>query len=214
MRGENSKNLRVQLVILLISSCIISFPRKKTRRSNPNNEIEKRFLDDMKNLFSTVHLSRILNANEMKWHLFPKGILDRSETGKDNVARQTAINEKTRVTILATICAVYTKLPLLFIAQGKTALVETTQIGDVSYHWKTHTESGWKNDEVFALYLQKLREFYNDDETLHLIIDLYPTHMTDNIYEEEAALNIKLHIISAGVTDVCSTSHLIARSLV
>lgn len=172
------------------------------RRSNPNNEIEKRFMDDMKNLFSTVHLSRILNADETGWRLFPKGILGWGETGKDNVTRQATINEKTQVTVLATICADYTKLPLLFIAQGKTALVETTQIGDVSYHWKTHTESGWMNDEAFAFYLRKLREFYNDDETLHLIIDLYPAHMTDKVYEEAAALNIKLHIIPAGMTDV------------
>ena len=89
---------------------------------------------------------------------------------------------------------------MLFIARGKTHAVETSQIGDVGY-WTTHTESGWMNDNAFQFYLKKLREHFKDDDELHLLIDLYPAHITDGVHEDATALNIKLHIIPAGMTD-------------
>lgn len=171
------------------------------RRANPNSELEKKFLQEMAELFVKVPHDRILNADETGWKLFPKGILTWGETGADNLSREGVINDKSQVTILATITAAYTKLPLLFIAQGKTEQVENSQIGDVGYHWRTHTESGWVTDEAFSFYLHKLREFFDDDAPIHLLLDLYPSHMTESIKSDAEQLNIVLHIIPAGMTD-------------
>ena len=171
------------------------------RRANPNSPIEQKFLKEMANLFEHVPLSRILNADETGWKLFPKGILSWGETGIDNMSRQGSVSDKSQVTVLATIAADYTKLPLLFVAQGKTEQVESSQIGDIGYHWKTHTESGWVNDVAFSFYLHKLRQHFNDDEPLHLIMDLYPSHMTKQVLDDAKDLNIILHIIPAGMTD-------------
>ena len=172
------------------------------RRSDPTEEIQKKFMLDMKKLFDTVPIDRILNADETGWKLMPKGILTWGETGVDNISKQALINDKTQITVLATISAANTKLPLLFIAQGKTQLVENTQLGDVAHHWKFHTESGWMTDEAFQFYLHRLREYFEDDEPIHLIIDLYPAHMTDQIYKDAQDLNIHLHVIPAGMTDL------------
>ena len=80
--------------------------------------------------------------------------------------------------------------------------METTQIGDVGYHWKTHTDTGWMNNEAFKYYLMKLREYVGHDETLHLVIDLYPAHMTEDVQALAASMNFQLHIIPAGITDI------------
>ena len=172
------------------------------RRSDPNNDIQRKFLDEMKHIFKTVDLELIINCDETGWKLFPKGILTWGETGVDNVARLSTINDKSQVTVLASITAAGTKLPLLFVAQGKTSQVESTQIGDVDYHWKCHSESGWMTDEVFKFYLMKLREHLGHDKTIHLVMDLYPAHMTNDVYKLAEELNFKLHIIPAGMTDV------------
>ena len=172
------------------------------RRSDPNSEVEKKFMEEMKELFRTVPLDRILNADESGWKLLPKGLLTWGETGVDNMSRQGNVNDKSQVTVLATITASKTKLPLLFVAQGKTTQVENSQIGDVGYHWKAHSESGWVTDEVFSYYLHKIREHFNDDDPLHLVMDLYPSHMTDRVLQDAKDLNIIIHIIPAGLTDV------------
>lgn len=70
------------------------------------------------------------------------------------------------------------------------------------YHWKNHSESGWINDELFQDYLMHLREYFPDDDELHLILDIYKAHLTDNVKAMAEALNIKLHFIPAGMTDL------------
>ena len=57
------------------------------RRSNPNNEVEKKFLADMSNLFATVDHELIINVDETGWRLFPKGILTWGQTGRYNTSR-------------------------------------------------------------------------------------------------------------------------------
>ena len=74
-----------------------------------------------------------------------------------------------------------TKFPLLFVAQGKTTQVENSQIGDVGYHWKAHSDSGWVTDEVFSYYFHKLCEHFNDDP-LHLVMDLYYCYCVCNVF--------------------------------
>lgn len=171
------------------------------RRNASNVVVEERFLKEMENLFKTVKKEYILNADETGWKLFPNGLLTWGEKGKDNVSRQSIINDKAQITVLATVSAASTKFPLLFIAQGKTDAVEASQIGDVGFHWTTHSDTGWMTEEVFIYYLKKVREFVNHNETLHLIIDLYPAHMTDEVKKLANELNFKFYIIPAGMTD-------------
>lgn len=171
------------------------------RMTVPDNQIEAKFLEEMKKLFETVDHELIINCDETGWKLFPTHILTWAETGVDNVGRASLINDKTQVTVLATISATGTKFPLLFIAQGKTSAVEASQLGDVGFHWTTHSETGWMTNSVFQFYIMKLREHIGHDQTVHLVMDLYPAHMTDEVNALASSLNFILHIIPAGMTD-------------
>ena len=51
-------------------------------------------------------------------------ILTWAETGHYNITREGKVEEKAQITAIATVTAAYTKLPLMFVAQGKTATVE------------------------------------------------------------------------------------------
>ena len=131
----------------------------------------------------------------------PKGILTWSQVNVDSNSRQSLMNEKQQITILATITADNTKLPLMFIAEGQTEKVEKTQLGDVDYHWTTHSDNGWITEESFIKYLMHVREHFFDDDTIHLLLDIYKAHCTEKVKEMAQVLNIQLHFIPAGMTD-------------
>ena len=138
---------------------------------------------------------------ETGWKLFPPGILTWAETGYDNITRAGKVDDKSQITAIATVTAALTKLPLFFVAQGKTEQVEETQIGDVSYHWKTHSESGWVTEDVFSQYLNHIRQYFDDMEKIYLILDVFPAHRHQKVIKEAAELNIDLIFIPAGLTD-------------
>lgn len=104
---------------------------------------------------------------------------------------------------IAGISASGTKIPIMFIGKGKTDFVENSQIGDVGPHWKDHSESCWVTEEVFINYLKKLREHFGgtNGPKLHLILDVYPSHRTDDVKNFAVGLNINLIYVPAGLTD-------------
>ena len=82
------------------------------------------YFDRVVELLTIVPKQRILNCDETGWKLFPPGILTWAETGHYNITREGKVEEKAQITAIATVTAAYTKLPLMFVAQGKTATVE------------------------------------------------------------------------------------------
>lgn len=159
-------------------------------------------MNEIRDLTKTVPHGRILNCDETGYELIPKGILSWAQTNVDNNVSLSNTSDKSQITVLSTVTCEKTKLPLYFIAKGKTSKVDDSQLGDVGYHWKNHSESGWINDELFQDYLMHLREYFPDDDELHLILDIYKAHLTDNVKAMAKALNIKLHFIPAGMTDL------------
>jgi hypothetical protein len=109
-------------------------------------------------------------------------------------------SDKDGMTVLASITADGKKLPLLFIAKGRTERVHQTQIGNVEGHWVNHTESGWETESCFIDYLNKLRVAMGSDP-FHLICDLYAAHRTDAVKAHARKLEITLHLIPASCTD-------------
>ena len=49
--------------------------------------------------------------------------------------------------------------------------------------------------------MKRLRQHYNDEQPLHLIIDVYSCHRTELAKQMAASLNITLHYIPVGCTD-------------
>jgi hypothetical protein len=65
-------------------------------------------------------------------------------------------NEKENFTVVAAGAAASGKLPLEFIASGKTIRVERIQIGQVDGYWWSHSLNGWQTPETFHNYLVNL----------------------------------------------------------
>jgi hypothetical protein len=79
---------------------------------------------------------KIINCDETWWLILPKNLITWGSTGADFVyiRAERGGAEKDRITVPASVKADGTKLPLLFIAQRKTARVEETQIGNSGEH--------------------------------------------------------------------------------
>jgi hypothetical protein len=159
---------------------------------------------------STLLLSHdndmILNCDETSWRLYPNNILTWWDTGADDVSIHIQGDEKEALTVLATVSASGAKWPLYFLAKGKTTRVERMQIGDVGTHWRSHSVSGWMTSDTFTEYLRLLRDQVLNHGVIHLILDLHSSHRTMEVNAAAAALNIQLHYVPAGMTDVLPLS--------
>ncbi len=160
------------------------------------------FANQMNELFKTVKPCYIINIDETSWEVIPKILKSWHVKGEDHVLRYINSNCKDNITVVAGVRADGIRLPLQFIAKGKTELVLQTQIGDVNYHMKTFSENGWTTKETFKLYLLGIRDFYNfQEETLHIILDGFKVHISEEIIEFAESNNFKLYFIPHGYTD-------------
>ena len=174
-----------------------------TKRRPDNKKYDKMFVQDMEDLFANNNLHYIINIDETAWEVVPANIMVWHMVGADHVVRYVNANNKDKITVVAAIAADGTKLPLQFIAKGKTSEVLETQIGDVSYHFRTYSENGWTTESTFIEYLTGLRNHigFDDKNTMHILLDVFRAHITDNVKKTCNDLNIKLHLIPAGMTD-------------
>jgi hypothetical protein len=152
-------------------------------------------------LFSGADHNHIINCDETAWQVVPNGLLTWAPVGADGVSVELNANEKEIITVLASITAARTALPLQFVAKGRTTRAERSQCGDLEYHEVTHSDSGWTTTTTFVEYLKWLRRIYGPGPDLHLILDLYSVHRSQKVKEEAAALGIHLYFIPAGFTD-------------
>ena len=156
----------------------------------------------MNQLFKTVKPCYIINIDETSWEVIPKILKSWHVKGEDHVLRYVNSNCKENITVVAGVRADGLRLPLQFIATGKTEKVLETQIGDVGDHMKTFSENGWTTKETFILYLLGIRNFYNfTSETIHIILDGYKVHISEEIIEFSESNNFKLYFIPHGYTD-------------
>jgi hypothetical protein len=172
------------------------------RRPSVTPEQEAEWVSRLKGLLSTEPHSRILNVDETCWRVYPTGMKTWAEKGAQGVHLQISGNEKEKLTVLATVAADRTKLPLVILAEGKTDRVEVSQLGDVGPHFTDHSESGWTTTDTFVRYLRFLRErLFPDDMPIWLVLDCYSVHRDATVRSEAEALNIFLEFLPPGMTD-------------
>ena len=174
-----------------------------TKRRPQNKKYDESFCKAMDWLFANVDPTYIVNVDETSWEIVPSNIRTWHPVGKDHVVRYVNANEKDKLTVVAGIRADGTKLPVQFIAKGKTEQVLDSQLGDVGYHLRSFSESGWTTEYTFVEYLVGIRNFYgfDDKNTIHVILDVFRAHITDKVYNAAKELNIKFYLIPAGTTD-------------
>jgi hypothetical protein len=178
----------------------LSSRRARFSRRSPVNQIKRnQWIDGINKLIKEVGDENVVNCDETQWLLFARGLLTWRDKGAENVHLKIRGSEKEGITVLAAMTASLKKLPLLFIAKGKTNAVHGTQIGDVTPHWVDHTTSGWQTEECFIRYLRNLRAHMA--RPFHLICDLYAAHKTDRVKLEALQLGITLYFIPPGCTD-------------
>ena len=112
-------------------------------------------------LFKNVEPCYIINIDETSWEVIQVILKCWHVKGKDHVLRYVNSNRKERITVVAGVRANGLRLPLQFIATGKTERVLDTQIGDVNYHFKNYSENGWTTKETFKDYIIGIRNYYN-----------------------------------------------------
>jgi hypothetical protein len=154
-------------------------------------------------------LDLVVNCDETAWRLIPSGLLTWAPVGADGVTIRLNGNEKDNVTVLASVAASGNKLPLFAIAKGKTQRSEMSQLGSDETLIRDHSESGWSTIETFKHYLNWLHDYYaidtrfaiSEDQPIHLILDCYSVHRSEQIKQYAADRCIKLWFIPAGHTD-------------
>lgn len=103
--------------------------RLKRRLANPTLTYQNEFVNEIKDFLSISPRDHIFYCDETGYALVPKGILTWFQVNVDQNSQQSAMNDKEQITVLATITAANTKLPLTFIAEGLTEKIEKSQIG-------------------------------------------------------------------------------------
>ena len=174
----------------------------KKKSSSSKNTIET-FKKHMKATIARAHLydEIVANADETYFQNYHNNITW-ADKGRDEINIQTNGNVKAHATVMATICEDGTKIPLFLIAKGTTDLCEKNQFGEnISPHRSTHSETGWMRTEIFIQYLNFLREII-PDKLIHLLVDRHSTHTCTESVEEARRLNIMLHYVPSGATDI------------
>ncbi|KAH0794538.1 DDE superfamily endonuclease containing protein [Histomonas meleagridis] len=170
-------------------------------RPNVTDKEKSNWIETIHNYLTYVDHSRIGNVDETCLKCFPNGMVTWAERGSDGISINLNSSPKASMTVVASIRLDGIKILLYFIAKGKTDLVETTQISDVSPHISTHSENGRTTEETFYEYLLFLRQNFNDEDLIHLLLDSYKSHKCQSIIDLAETLKIKLYFIPPRMTD-------------
>ena len=60
----------------------------------------------------------------------------------------------------------------------------------------------WSTNETIYEYLKYIKSLFNDNEEIHVILDIYSEHRSEETKEAAKELGITLHYIPAGYTDM------------
>ena len=176
--------------------------RRTHPKKRPSRDAEKeaRFMHEMSELLRHCDRDRILNVDETFWTCTPMDLRTWGKKGAEEVGVHVNAAEKQGLTVVACVTASGCKLPLYLIAKGKTELCHQ-QLGDPQGHLVGHSETGWSTVDTFSEFLLAVREHFNDDDPVYLLLDLYSVHRTDEIRQLAESLNIVLIFIPPGMTD-------------
>lgn len=144
--------------------------------------------------------THILNGDETNWKFLNLPLLTWGLKGVDTVNVDYAIEPKDSITAMATVSAAGNKLPLFLITKGASPKCEN-KIKKRGIE-TTHSLNGWMNDDTFCQYLTLVRDYYGNYQLIHLIVDIHWSHRGTKVTNHARGLNIILHIIPAGCTDL------------
>lgn len=189
--------------------------RKCSNQKRPTIDAELkekciRFRKEIHEVYSDLaqrnKLHLLINADETAWRIALQNELTWANKGAKHVTNGIQYNEKSAVTALAAVSAQMEKLPLTVITKG--IGIDSEKKFTNKNILTMHSHSGWTTEVVFFQWMSWIRlninEHYPEDkyEKIHLLIDVYTTHITSFIKKVSDTLNIQLHYIPPGATDL------------
>ena len=132
------------------------------RRAIPNDAIVAEFLQTFEMALLQYCPDAIINMDESSWHVFNgTQIRTAAETGADDISLSVDFDEKKCITIIAAITLSGKRLPLWFLAKGKTVLCEKKfNEHDVLERYISdrkiiviHSSSGLSTDDLMKNYI-------------------------------------------------------------
>ena len=104
---------------------------------------------------------------------------------------------------MASITSDFQKLPLFIIGKGTNREEVGEELGEMIQNNEfTFSVKSYMNTDCFCEYLEFLRKQYQENQTIHLIIDSYSSHTSKISKEKAENLNIQLYFIPAHFTDL------------
>ena len=144
----------------------------------------------------------LFTMDETFWPLVPKQQqLVRTHNNKE-FKPSTNIDVKAGMTLVVTVAADGTKLPLYFIGKGKTMRCTDKFGPDSEYYY--HSESGWMTEDVMLQYLDEIIVPASNGQCCGLVLDSYSAHITDAVYKKAKENNIEIIVVPSCMTSVLS----------
>jgi hypothetical protein len=169
------------------------------RRTVLDEDYATYFLGRLDSLSNDYPPDLVFNMDETCWRLFegPQKVL--AEKGSETVKLASRTGEKTSFTALGAISAAGQKLHLWVLAKGTTRRCER-KFGTHPDIIVRHTDSGWSTETIIVSYLEWLSREIASGCPCALILDVYPTHRTELVFDTAAAHDIELLFVPAGAT--------------
>lgn len=118
-----------------ISSRLAHYKRRKNIDIYPEIKIDtiETFTVQINSLieYAKIHDEPVINADETAWYILPSKLITWALTGSKSVQINVDDSEKVHISVMCSITSDFEKLPLFFIAKGKTERSEHSQLGDI-----------------------------------------------------------------------------------
>jgi hypothetical protein len=173
---------------------------KQRHITDKSTAVAQLYLAKCARAYAQYSPSLLLTMDETFWPLLPRQQSHvRVRSCPDDRRPASSIDDKTGVTLVVTVASDGGKLPLYFVAKGKTMLC--TQKLDVHQpHLAFFAERGWVREDVMLHYLDSVVAKHTAGRPCALLLDSYAAHITLAVYEKAKDLNIELIVVPCCMT--------------
>ena len=177
------------------------------RRCQADSGVVCHFLTDYEVAKAQFRLENILNMDETSWRIVDNRMVTLANRGQDEVRCVFGVEQKTCITVIATIARSGEKLPLWVVATGLTDRAHQKFLEDdrlqAAVRQKrlvlTHSRNGWTDTEIAKQYLRWLHQ-RNNDAHKYLIWDVFAAHRASDVRAFAQEQSIQLSFIPSGMT--------------
>jgi hypothetical protein len=174
-------------------------PTLKKKEPERNEIVIARYLERVRAAQAKYGPCRVANMDETAWkdvQMIGKTIAPKGAKSVHVVVKG---DPKAGMTVIATITAAATKLPLLYVLRAESSIVHSSLLPAVDENRVTHTTNGWMDGFVMLKYLRWLHYAMNE-QPCALVMDSFPGHVIDAVMHKAELLGIEIIPVPEGLT--------------